>query len=313
MDKLCMNFALFGLSHWVLMVVAVAIAVILIFSFKNCVEESLKKKVYWGLVSFMILLIVCDCCGRMLGGGKIFDCLPMEPVHVFVYAALYIQIKDSYSWIKFGYFITIPCVVVGLFVVPKFYTMYGMWSLSLISYFICLGCLAAFGILKALELDDCMSKKDVFNSLINYIIIVAFVHILNVLFRFSTIAVHSNYMGTMGEDYDVLNEFIYRLIEIPFVHQLPMFAVLVLLAFLIKIPFDVFKSNKDKQSHLEELVALGNLKAQQEYRKSGTGSQILIRSAEKAKPDVAKSVSNKTSSGFVSTTKEVQVNRETDK
>ena len=63
---------------------------------------------------------------------------------------------------------------------------------------------------------------------------------------------------------------------------------------------------------MEELVALGNLKAQQEYRKSrnSSGSQILIRSEDKARPTNAKNVVNKTSSGFVSVNKEVKVNRD---
>ena len=67
---------------------------------------------------------------------------------------------------------------------------------------------------------------------------------------------------------------------------------------------------------MEELVALGNLKAQQEYRKSGKksgGSQILVNSAEKAKPATPKNVTNKTSSGFVSVTKEVKVHKDDNK
>ena len=65
---------------------------------------------------------------------------------------------------------------------------------------------------------------------------------------------------------------------------------------------------------MEELVALGNLKAQQEYRNSRKlrGSQVLLNSTEKAKPSTPKNVTNKTSSGFVSVNKEVKVHKDED-
>ena len=76
------------------------------------------------------------------------------------------------------------------------------------------------------------------------------------------------------------------MIPVPFLHQLPIFALVIGIAFVLILPFDIFKTKKDRQSQMEELVALGNLKAQQEYRKSRgnrAGSHILLNSQQKAK------------------------------
>ena len=82
--------------------------------------------------------------------------------------------------------------------------------------------------------------------------------------------------------------------------------------FLLILPFDLFKTRRQAQENLEELIALGNMKKQQEARartKRRTKSQILVNSDIKARPDVAKRVNyTSTGSGFVSTQKEINVN-----
>ena len=167
-------------------------------------------------------------------------------------------------------------------------------------------------------LEDYLTKKDIFTSFLNYVIIVAFVHIFNIILRFTTLGVHANYFGTMGEEYDVINQMLSKLTEVifkqevPLVHQLPLFAVILGIEFLMILPFHIFKTKKDRKNQLEEIVALGNLKAQQNFRKTGSkGSQILVNSAEKARPSTPKkSTSDIFKSGFVSVNKQVQVNND---
>ena len=313
MENLCASFTLFGASHWVLMLLAIITAVTLVFVMKNFNDKKIKTS-GWGLVGVMLGLTVLEFVGRLIGGGEFFESLPLDPVNIFVFLCVFVQLKDSLSWIKFGYFISLPVATIGLFIVPNYITLMSSWSLTAIAYFLTIGVVSGYSILQLLWSEEYVAKKDILNSFINYIIIVAFVHIFNVILRFTTLGVHANYFGTMGEEYDVINKLLYKLIPVPFLHQLPIFAVVLGIGFLLIIPFDIFKTKKDRQNQMEELVALGNLKAQQDYRKSGkTGaSQILVNSAEKAKPATPKNVTNKTSSGFVSVTKEVQVHKDTD-
>jgi uncharacterized membrane protein YwaF len=261
----------------------------------------------------MGLFVVLDFVGRLVSGGEVFDVLPIASYQIFVYIAIFIQFTKRDSWIKFGYFIVIPLCIIELFVIPNSYLELNAFSLSTISYFLCHGLLVLYAILQLVWSEEYLSKKDILNSTINYIIIVAFVHIFNVLIRFSALAVHSNYFGTMGEEYDVVIKLMYRLIPIPFVHLLPLFAVLVGIEFLMILPFDLMKTKKDRKAQMEELVALGNLKAQQIARKSGKkgGSQILVRSEQKAQPTVQKNVTNQMKKdGFVSVNKTVQTHNE---
>lgn len=311
MEKLCTTFTIFGSSHWILMLFAVVLATVLVFVLRRFED---KKKLYagWGIIGSMCLLVLLEFIGLLVNGGGVMECLPLTPLNIFVYISLFVQIKNNESWIKFGYFISIPISILGLFIVPNYLTMLGTWSLPVLAYFINASLIISYSALQIVWFEEYLRKKDIFNSFLNYVIIVAFVHIFNVILRFTTFAVHANYFGTMGEEYDVVNELIYKFIKVPFVHQLPIFAIIIGVGFLLIIPFDIFKTNKDRQAQMEELVALGNLKAQQEYRNSRKlrGSQVLLNSTEKAKPTTPKNVSNKSSSGFVSVTKEVKVHKD---
>ena len=219
------------------------------------------------------------------------------------------------SWIVFGYFISLPISFLGLLIVPNYLTGMGMWSLGVVAYFLTIGVLMGYVILQILWAEEYLTKKDVINSFVNYVIIISFVHIINVILRFSTLAVHANYGGTIGEEYDALNKWLYSMINIPLLHQLPMWIVILVVEFLLLIPFGVFSVRKNNRSEMEEIVALGNLKAQQNHGSFGRsgGSQVLVNSSEKARPSTPKNVTNRSSSGFVSVTKEVKVNKDNKK
>lgn len=314
MEKLCATFTMFGASHWVLMLLAIVLAVVLVFVLRKF-EDKKKKYATWGIVGAMLFFVVLEFVGLIASGGEFMESLPLSPINIFVYISLFVQIKNSESWIKFGYFISVPLSVIGLFVAPNYLTMTGAWSIIAMSYFINIGLVVAYSVLQAMWFEDYLNKKDILATFLNYIILVAVIHIINVILRFTTFAVHANYFGTMGEEYDVVNKLLYRFISVPLVHQIPLFAITLGLGYLLIIPFDIFKTKKDRASQMEELVALGNLKAQQEYRNSRKlrGSQVLLNSTEKAKPSTPKNVTNKSSSGFVSVTKEVQVHKDEDK
>ena len=314
MGKLCANFNLFGMSHITLMLVSIVLSVALVLLLKK-LDGRTRTYVNWGLIGTMGLLVVLEFIGLLATGGDFFESLPVSPWSIFVYIAIFVQITQRDSWIKFGYFIVVPLSVISLFVTPNYLTTASAWSLQALSYFLTNGLLVSYYILQLIWSGEYLSKKDILTSFLNYIIIVACVHIFNVILRFTTLGVHANYFGTMGEEYDILNKLLYKFIEVPLVHQLPFFALIIGLGFLLILPFDMLKTKKDRQDQLEELVALGNLKAQQNFRKTGHkgGSQILVNSAEKAKPSVPKnSTNNLNTSGFVSVNKQVNVNKDED-
>ena len=173
--------------------------------------------------------------------------------------------------------------------------------------------LLSYALLNMLWLENGIEYKDILISTMDFVIIVAIVHIINVFLRFTAWGLHANYMGTMGEDYNLVIGALYKIIPVSFVELLPLIALLVGVQFLTVLPFVNSQNLKDRQEKLEELVALGNMKAQQEYRKKMKDkSQILLRSDEKATPGHTKNVSNRQNSGFVSVTKEVKTNNEED-
>ena len=167
-----------------------------------------------------------------------------------------------------------------------------------------------------------MEKKDIIDSSITFLIIVSSVHIINVILRFTGLGIHANYFGTMGDDYDLIIGWLHSLmpvtesnIAVPLLCVLPLLAILVGVQFLLIIPFDLFKTRRQHQENLEELIALGNMKKQQEARaktQRRTKSQILVNSDVKARPEVPKNSTSysSSSSGFVSTQKEIRVNND---
>jgi len=312
MRSLLTNFKLFGGAHFVYLILAIALVVGLFFVLRKQIGTT-RKYIGIALISVAGLFVVLEFVGRLIEGGKVFENLPLAPWQIFVYIGIFVTVTHRESWVRFGYLISLPLCVIGLFVAPNYYLEVSGFSLSVISYFLGNAVLILYCLLQIMWSEEGLYKRDIINTTLNYIIIIAFVHIFNVIMRFTTLAVHSNYFGTMGEEYDAIMKLVYGWISIPFVHLLPLFAVLIGIEFLLVLPFDLIKNRKEKADQIEELVALGNLKAQQEARKNSKkgGSQILIRGEHKAQPTVQKNVSNNSKKdGFVSVTKTVQTNND---
>lgn len=315
MDKMLNTFGLFSLEYFIYLALVVAIVVSLVLTLRKLTDDGQKiAKIV--LISAIGLFVVLEYIGKLLGVDKIKvgDMLPFEIIDIFAGISLYFFFTKKSRWKKFGYFIIAPVCLYSLIFVPNVYTQMQGVSLGVISFYILNALLITNSILYMLWDEEDLEKKDILNSSMDFVIIVCAMHLINVFFRFTTIGVHANYLGTMGETFDLVIEFLYSLINIPLLCILPLIALLVGVEFLLALPFDLIKTKKEKQSQIEELIALGNLKEQQEFRKKHktSKSQILVRSEHKAMPKEKKDISQKSSKdGFVTTTKEIKVNTET--
>lgn len=310
MGKLCALFKVFGLSHIVYMLVGIAIAVVLVFAFRRF-GESGQKWTGISLVSLAVLFSILDFVGKVGAVESVAEYLPLNAPHLFAYFCIYLEITKNSRWTKFGYFIVLPIAVSSLVFIPTEYTAYAETSLSVIS-FVCTNCmLITYSLLRLIWNDEWIEKKDIFNSISNFAIFLASVHIFNVILRFTALGVHANYWGTMGEGFDTVIGLIDKIIPVPFVNLIPLVAVVLGVDFLLILPFDLVKTKKERKNQYEELVALGNLKAQSKHRKAGH-SQVLVRGDNKAMPSTPKSSSGYAhKDGFVSINKEVRVNKDT--
>jgi hypothetical protein len=311
MVNMLANFKLFGVSHIVLLIFAIVIAVGFFFLFRKYFGNS-RKILSIVLIALSGALAILEFVGRALETGDILENLPLAPWQVFIYIGIFVEITKRPSWIKFGYLITVPLCAIGLFVVPNYYTTIGLFSLPVICYFFGNAIIILYSLLQMVWSEEFLYKKDIFNITMNYIIIIAFAHIFNVFMSFIPASAHVNYFGTMGENYDAIMKLLYGVISVPFVHILPLIVVIIGLEFLMLLPYDMKTSRKAKREHIEELVALGNLKAQQDARKGFDkgGSQILVRSENKAQPQVQKNVYNNSRDGFVSVNKTIQTHKD---
>ena len=313
MDKMLGMFKLFGLGYFIYLILAIAIVLALVLVLRKLSGKA-QNITQIVLISCMGLFLLLEYISRLIGVNKVRlgDQLPIEIFDVFVGISIFIFFSKKTVWKKFAYLIIAPVGLYGLIFVPNMYTQFDTFSLCIISYFVLQALLIANSILNMLWNEEDLEKKDILNSSMNFVIIVAIAHLVNVFLRFTAWGVHANYFGTMGEEFDTLIAWLYTLIPVPLVCLLPLIALLVGVEFLLILPFDLIKTKKQKQSQIEELIALGNLKEQQEYRKKHktSKSQILVRSATKATPQTQKNVRNSSDDGFVATTKEVQVNKE---
>lgn len=313
MSNLC-AFKLFSIAHFVYLLLAIGITVGLFFALRKLSERTrfiVNISMFGALVFFIILEFV----GRiiLIKDFNFFDNLPIEYFQIFTVIMLITFIRQNIKWIKFGYLIVLPIAFFSLIFIPKFYCNYSSFSISLISFVFIHAILMSLSLLNVMWEECEISKKDILDANMTFIITASAMHIINILLRFTFLGVHANLGGTMGESYNLCIELLYHLISVPFVFMLPIFAIVVGLSFLLRIPFDMIQHKKQKQSEIEELIALGNLKKQQELRKqySKTGSQIYIKSDTKAKPEGDKGVVNRTRTDFVAQNKEIKVNNET--
>ena len=309
MGKLCATFQLFRLVHFIYILMAIGIAVGLIFAFKKK-SGKVCKWVGITLVSCAGLFVLLDFIGKIFVVDNIFEHLPINPYHIFAYLCVFVEITKNVSWTKFAYFIVLPVSGISLFLVPNVYMTMGMASISVISYFILNAILIAYSVLKIIWSDEYLSKKDILSITMDFSLIIAIAHVINVFFRFTVIGTEANYFGTMGEEYDVLIGLLGRLIPVPFVNIIPLIAVIVGLEFLLFLPFDIMKTKQDNREQLEQIVALGNLKEQAKFRKNNK-SQVLVRGENKAQPQVHKTTTTTAhKDGFVSINKQVKVNKD---
>lgn len=301
-------FEMYGLAHFIYIFLAIGISVALIFALKRF-EGSVRKYISIAITAIATLFVLLQFLGRVLNKVKIGDNLPLNMLDIFVYLMIFIEFSKKISWVKFGYFIMVPLSILSLFVMPNYYLSCGATSVSTISYFVIISLIVSYCVLKLIWCEEYLYKKDVLDSAIYYGVIVASAHIINVLFRFTTLGVHADYFGTMAEEYNPVYAWISKLIPLPFVNMLPIIAIVVGIEFLMILPFDIIRARRDRQSQFEEIVALGNMKAQQAKRRSGK-SHILVRSDVKAAPQVAKTVTNSQKEGFVKVNKEINVNKD---
>lgn len=311
MGNLCAVFNAFGLAHFVFIAIVAVMAGTLIFLLRKFDTEK-RKTIGVVLLTIAGLFVLLECVGKGVAGSSVGDCLPLAPSHIFLYLCIYQFVRGKENWIKFGYFISLPVMVLTTIFAPSYLAVGEAFGLASVSYFLTNACLIVYVVLTLMWSDVYLDKKDILNSSLNFGIIIAGVHIFNVFSRFVAISPVSNYWGTMGENYDLVVGAFSSLIPIPFVNMLPIVAIIVGIEFLMLLPFDMIKKKRDNIAQMEEIVALGNLKLQQERRKEGRkpSSQILVRSENKAMPKEQKNITQKSKTGFVSVDKEVKVHKD---
>lgn len=313
MDKL-LSFKVFGLGYFIYFVLCVGIVLGLVFGLKN-LEGNKRKIVNIVLVSCIGAFALIEYISRLIvtPNTKFGDQMPLELLDVIAGFSIFVLVSKKEKWKKFSYLIFAPVSLYSLIFVPNVYTQLNTISVCIIFYYLAFALVISYSVLNILWLDQDLEKKDILDATLTFAIILSVAHILNVFFRFAVIGVHANYLGTMGEDYDLIIGLLFKLIPVQFLCMLPLVALLVGVEFLLILPFDLIKSKRNAQAQVEELIALGNIKAQAEYHKkhSKNKSQILVRSENKAMPSKKKDVTQSTSDkDFVKTTKEVNVNND---
>ena len=312
MDKLLI-LKLFSLEYFVYLLLALAIILAMVMFFRNLDEEK-QTKLKVLLIAVMGIFIILEYIGRVVALEKFVLCdqLPIESYHIFFVISLIMIIKKSMRWQRFAYLIMLPISAFSILFPSVQYLVSPAFSLQVISYMIANISIFALSLMCTIWQPKEVEFKDIFIASTDFAIIIGVVHIINVFLRFTAWGLHANYFGTMGEDYNEVIGFLFDIIPVSFVCIIPLLALLVGLEFLMVFPIHKNQALQDRREKLEELVALGNMKAQQEYRqeKMKNKSQILLRSETKAIPEQSKNVTNKSTSGFVSSVKEVKTNNE---
>lgn len=309
-------FELFSWIHFVYLIVAVAIPVGLFFLLRNIKTDKEQMTIEKILLSLALFFVVLEYVGRIiyLDDFKFGDNLPLNAFQVFVFLGIFAHFSRRLNWIKFGYLISMPVSLVSLIFVPNFYSTMPSFSLPIVCYMLCNSMIIIYSIVSLYYTRYDLEHKDILTSMMNFVIIVAIAHLVNVFLRFTAWGLNADYFGTMAENYNLYISWLSKLIPIPFVVMLPLFAISFGLCYLAKLPFDILKSRREKKAQLDEIIALGNLKEQQKFRDEERASkkaksQILVKPQEKATPSTPKIDRNINSKdGFVKANKDIAVN-----
>lgn len=321
-------YRMFGWEYFLQLFLAVGIIVAMVY-FLRKFQDKPRRIAQISLISALGFFLILEYVGRvvMISNFKIGNELPFNIHQIFTFISIIAFFMDGTYLKKFAYLVIVPVSVYGILFVPEIYCQGGGFSLAIISYILLNSVLVSNALLNMFWSEDGLRKKDISDAIVTFVFILAIVHVINVILRVSGIGTHANYFGTMGDSYDMVIGWLHSLftnwlmpivpvgessVAVPFLCLLPLIAILVGVMFVMVIPFEMMEYRKKRQENIEELIALGNMKKQQEMREQSKKpkSQVLVRSETKAKPEVQKKVVNKSDSGFVATTKEIQVNKD---
>lgn len=321
-------YRMFGWEYFLQLFLSIGIVVSAVYFLRKLNDKS-RKIAQISIISAIGFFLILEYVGRiiMISNFKLGNELPFNTFQIFSFLSIVAFFFKGPYLRKFAYLIIVPVSAYGLLFVPELYCQGGGFSLAVISYVLVNVGLIVNGILDMLWNDDGLRKKDISDAIITFVFILAIVHVINVILRVSGLGTHANYFGTMGDGYDLVVGWLHSLftnwllpivpvgesaVAVPFLCLLPLLAVLVGVMFAMVVPFEMLESRKKRQENIEELIALGNMKKQQEMREKSKKhkSQVLVKSEIKARPEVQKRVVNKSDSGFVATTKEIQVNKD---
>lgn len=318
MFNLCATFSLFSLSYFLYLVVAIVLSLALYFAFRNF-EDKKRTILKIILVSFMGLMLILEYIGLIVE-TKDFNFLENLPINihqVFVYFCIYLLVVKESTFYKFSYLIMLPLACYEIIFVPSSYFIFNEFSLVLISYILVNTAIIVYSLLLHHWSDDYVSQKDILVQTLNWVIIFCSAHLINVFLQLTGLNFISNYFGTMGAGYDLIIGAISTIINIPLLCVLPVLALLVGIEYLLMLPSKLITERRESRAQLNELIALGNLKAQQAHRdkerRRKERSQVLIRGENRAQPAQPKNQSNNTKAGFVSVNKVVQTNNDEEK
>jgi len=312
MGKLLSTFKMFSFGYFVYVIVALGLVVGAFFACRNLKKDK-QKLVSICLIIGAVFFVVLEYLGRILAGKfNIFYNLPIELFHIMTFSIIITYKSNNAAWARFLYFITIPVTIYSLIFMPELYFKGSGISLLIIGYVLNIVCVLTFSVLTIYWNNLYIEKKDLIGVNITYVMIISSLHLINVYLRFPGWGTVANYAGTMGESYDVIIGLLFKIIPIPFVCILPLLVFLIGIQVLMVIPFDILRKKKAKQQEYDELIALGNAKAQEEamLKDGPVQSKIIIRSEKKASPKQPKTVKSENNDSFLKTNKQVQTNDE---
>jgi len=134
MGNLCV-FKLFGVAHIIYILLSAGIVLGLFFALKKVSERGrfIANICMFSALAFFILL---EFIGRIIicKNYNFFDNLPINFYQIFAVMMIIGFLRKKDKWIKFAYLVTLPVAVFSLIFIPKFYTDYSSFSVSLISF-----------------------------------------------------------------------------------------------------------------------------------------------------------------------------------
>ena len=210
-------------------------------------DKQIKQRVLLFICYFNVMLYVLYKVAQANEQGYAFDIFTNLPLHFCNLNLLLLPIAihtKSKALMAYQLYFGIPLTALALITVYPTFISRPIWNFTPFVYFYYHSMLAVLPLILVKFKFYTPSYKIIWQPTLMLVMVTAIMHIVNIIFRATGVAVESNYFFTYGLEGDFFTELLWRMLPYNFFFLLPGLLLFAPYVFFITLPFHLSAKKK---------------------------------------------------------------------